>query len=76
MVTPGLKEMAAASRQQDNERRIAAAELRRQAKAARHTAESSDRAVAVELPAFGSVAGAWHWLGRGIAGVVMRRATA
>jgi hypothetical protein len=67
---------------QENERKIAAAELRRLAKAARHADGSSDRAdrvVAARLPhmsAIGRVAGAWRSLGRGLVVVVGRRAPA
>jgi hypothetical protein len=76
MTNQGLKELMATSTWQDNERKIAAAELRRQAKAARGADRSSDRVVAASVPAFGTVAGAWRSLCRGLAGVVVRRATA
>ena len=61
--------------QLDNERKIAAAELRRQAKATRHADGSSDHAVAAHLPRLSAIvlaAGAWRWLGRGLI-VVGRR---
>jgi hypothetical protein len=81
VINQGRNEAVAISRQRDNERTIAAAELRRQAKAIRHGGESIHRdelivaARAVRGSAFGSVAGTWRWIGRGFAGVVVRRAT-
>ena len=79
MINQGLKEMMATQTQQANERKIAAAELRRQAKAARQTADTPAPALAAGLSlgsAFESVTGACRSLGRGLVGVVVRRAPA
>jgi hypothetical protein len=79
VINQGLKEMMATQTWQANERKIAAAELRRQAKAARHTDDSPDHAPAPRLSRgfdFASVAGAYRSLRRGLVGVVVRRAPA
>jgi hypothetical protein len=79
MISPILNHEIATTRQQDNERKIAAAELRRQAKANRHSEGSSeprDRTVATwlpRLPAIGPVTGAWRSFARGLVAVVGRR---
>ena len=81
MIDQYLKGDVAASRQQDIERKIAVAEMRRQAQASRHADGSPDRTeiVAARWPrmtAIGSLAGACRALGRGLAGVVSGRAPA
>jgi hypothetical protein len=82
VVNQGLHGMVADSRRRDNERKIAAAELRRLAKAAGR-AEGSPapwhRAIPVRkpgLPAIGYLAGAWRTLGRGFVAVVGRHVPA
>jgi hypothetical protein len=79
VINQGLKEMMATETWQANERKIAAAELRRQAKAARRTADTPEPALAAGRSlgsAYASVAGAWRSLRRGVVVVVLRRAPA
>ena len=82
MINSYLNEIYAASRRQDIEREVTAAELGRLANAARHADRSprpSDLAVAAPLarvPRIGPVAGAWRSLGRGLIAVVGRRVPA
>ena len=77
-----MNEKNAASRRQDIEREVAAANLARLAKAARHADRSSapsDLAVAAPLARvgrIGPVAGAWRSLGHGLAAVLGRRVPA
>lgn len=77
-----LNHDVAFERQHDNERRIAAAERRRLAKAARHAEGSSDcvgrtgTAPVPRLSAIGLVDGAWRLLGRGLVVVVGQRQSA
>jgi hypothetical protein len=82
VISPILNEAFASSTQRDKERKLAAAELRRQAKAARRADGSSASAARVVaamvplIPAIDAVAGAWRSLGRGLVSVVGQRATA
>ena len=82
MINSYENEKNAASRRLDIDREVAAANLRRQAKAARHADRSSapsDLAVAAPLAGMrpiGPVAGAWRSLGHGLAAVVGRRVPA
>jgi hypothetical protein len=79
VINQGLKEMLATDTWQNNERKIAAAELRRLARATRRADGSSDRTALARLPRLpeiGSVAGAWRSLGRGLVAIVGRRAPA
>jgi hypothetical protein len=74
-----LKEMYAVCKQQDSERLIAKAELRRLAKAARHAGPSSALAVTAPLsraPSIEPVVRARRSLGRGLFALLGRRATA
>jgi hypothetical protein len=74
-----LKEMYAVCKQQDSERLIAKAELRRLAKAARHAGPSSARAVTAPLPrppSIEPVVRVRRSLGRGLFTVLRRRAPA
>jgi hypothetical protein len=82
VINPILNAAVAVSRQQDSERKIAAAELQRLAKATRHAEGPSapwDRVFAARLPritAIRPVAGAWRSLCRGLVAVVGRRVPA
>jgi len=79
VINQGEKEMMATQAWRANERKIAAAELSRQAKAARNIGDSPDRAFVIRLAsglAIGSVAGAWCSLRRSLVGVVLRRTPA
>ncbi len=82
MIDPYLTGTIATGRQHDNERRIAAAELRRQAKLLCHANGSSDpSAVAVALRfhplvAIGSIADTCRAIGRGLVSAVGRQASA
>jgi hypothetical protein len=79
MINHSLHREMALTVQQNNERTIAAAERRRLAKAVSRAEGSPDDVATDRFPrlsGFGSVAGAWNWLGRGLSGVVGRHAPA